>query len=281
MTDKKATGYPYISAGSVGALLGLSTSTNEAQAFRRLVRTTHGLESEFVGNVASEYGAFNQAGALTEYIMETGNDVTPIEVAITSRNFSVKPNGFVGDSGIIEIKCPFGQRDKSPPEFKSIHDQPAEYAKVQINMFVTDTDFCDYFQWSQHGTKLERIECDRDWIVRHLSTLCTLRTKALAANPADHDGEPRKTYDTPEAVMLIAEWDELAEAIDNAKERKADILKRLVDMAGDQNAFVAGRNLTLVSRKGSIAYAKAIAELAPDADLEPYRGKPSKSWQVK
>jgi len=51
-------------------------------------------------------------------------------------------------------------------------------------------------------------------------------------------------------------------------------------MCGDKSAVVAGRNVTKVDRKGSVSYAKALAEYAPDADLEPFRGNPSTSWRI-
>jgi len=58
-------------------------------------------------------------------------------------------------------------------------------------------------------------------------------------------------------------------------------LLQMVQHAGSRNAVFAGRNLTLTKRKGSVAYAKAIAELLPDADVEKWRGKPSESWGLR
>ena len=55
----------------------------------------------------------------------------------------------------------------------------------------------------------------------------------------------------------------------------------MVEMSGKRNAVIGGRNLTLVKRQGSVAYAKALAKIAPKADLEPYRGPTSESWQLK
>lgn len=119
------------------------------------------------------------------------------------------------------------------------------------------------------------------WITENLPRLKAFWWKAREADPAEFKGPKRKVIDTPEASKLIAEYAELQDAIDNAAERKKDILDQLVIMAGGKNAEVAGRNLTLVKRKGSISYAKAISELMPDADLEKWRGKPSEGWQIK
>ena len=40
-------------------------------------------------------------------------------------------------------------------------------------------------------------------------------------------------------------------------------------------------NITFAKRQGSIAYAKAVKDLLPDADLEAYRGKETEYWTVK
>jgi hypothetical protein len=38
--------------------------------------------------------------------------------------------------------------------------------------------------------------------------------------------------------------------------------------------------LTLVKKDGAVSYSKAIKALLPDADLEPYRGKPTEYWML-
>lgn len=103
----------------------------------------------------------------------------------------------------------------------------------------------------------------------------------MNADPAEYEGAKRAEYDTPETAKLIAEYDELSEAIENATVRKKDILARMVQIAGEKDAIIAGRKLTMVERAGAVSYAKALAKYAPDADLEPYRGKPSKGWQLR
>jgi putative phage-type endonuclease len=272
-----------VTASNAGALLGLSPHTSEADGFRRLVRSLHGFDSEFVGNVATEYGTFHEDGALAEYKMETGNEVTPLGFAPYSDWLGASPDGLVLNHGMLEIKCPFGQRSPTPNGFKSIDDQPHYYAQMQIQMFCMDEsrDWCDFYQWSPHGTKCERVWEDDDWLVENIPKLYYIWLRAKAADPADFAGPKRQEYDTPEAAKLVAEYDELRDAIDNANDRKKDIVARMVEMSGKRNAVIGGRNLTLVKRKGSVAYAKALAKIAPDADLEPYRGDPSEGWQLK
>ena len=270
-----------VTASNAGALLGLSPHTSEADGFRRLVRSMHGFDSEFVGNVATGYGTFHEDGALAEYKMETGNDVEPLGFAPHDDWLGASPDGLIGEHGMLEIKCPFGQRKTDPPDFKSIDDQPHYYAQMQIQMYCTGRMWCDFFQWSPHGTLLERVDYDARWLGAILRPLHDIWKRAKDADPADFVGPKRQEYDTPEAAKLVAEYDELRDAIDNANARKKDIVARMVEMSGKRDAVIGGRNLTLVKSKGSVAYAKALTAIAPDADLEPYRGNASESWQLK
>ena len=73
----------------------------------------------------------------------------------------------------------------------------------------------------------------------------------------------------------------MVDAIELAEARKKELLAGFVEAAKDQDATLCGRNLTRVQRPGAIAYAKAVKDLLPSADLEPYRGKPSEYWVLK
>lgn len=270
-----------LTASMAGAALGIAPYQSKDDCLRALVRDMHGMESEFKGNIATEYGNANEALARSAYEMQTGYNVEDAPFMPFEDWTGASPDGLIGDSGLIEIKCPFGKRKDENPEFASIEDQPHYYAQIQLQLFVTSREWCHFWQWSQHGHKLETVKYDGGWINENLPRLKAFWWKAREADPRDFDGPKRKVIDTPEAEKLIAEYDELSEAIDRAAQRKKDIVARLVDMSGGKDASVAGRNLTLVKRAGAVSYAKALKAIAPDADLEPFRGKPSESWQIK
>jgi catalase (peroxidase I) len=86
--------------------------------------------------------------------------------------------------------------------------------------------------------------------------------------------------ETPLAAKLMAEYHDLAEAIDKATERKKEVLADLIVLAGARNATICGHKLTQVEREGAVSYAKALKKYAPDADLEPFRGKPTSYWRL-
>jgi hypothetical protein len=52
-------------------------------------------------------------------------------------------------------------------------------------------------------------------------------------------------------------------------------------MAGERDAFFAGRKLTMTERAGSVAYARVVKEHLPDLSLDKYRGKPSRFWGLR
>ena len=65
--------------GSVsGAILGLNPYMAPEAVMRRLVRDFHGQESEFTGNIATEYGQNHEPLALLGYINKTGNAVDEV-----------------------------------------------------------------------------------------------------------------------------------------------------------------------------------------------------------
>lgn len=272
-----------ITASMVGAILGNSPNMSRDDAMRRMVRDWHGAEAEFSGNVATEYGVNNEAGALQEYIMETGNAVTP-EGFVTREDWAgCSPDGLISITGGVEIKCPFSLRKEG--DFKTLVEQPHYYDQVQFSLWVTERAWWDFFQWCPRGTSLTRVTPDAAWRRKNLPKLKSFwdefQDERQQDNAQKHLEPRRQIIDTPEAQRIMAEFDQICEAIDNATARKADLLTDMVRIAGDRNAVFAGRNLTLTKRAGAISYAKAIKELLPDADLEKWRGRPSESWTIR
>lgn len=273
-----------VTGSMVGAILGLSPFMTRADAMRVMVRAAVGAETEFTGNIATEYGNANEHGALTEFRMETGLETKPAAFVVHDDWLGASPDGYVSDGGLIEIKCPFGLRKELVPVFKAPHEQPHYVAQMQVQMYVTRTTHCHFYQWSPHATSLHRVDYDQAWIDENLPRLRQFHAEFLdevATNADEHIAPKRAVFDTPEAARMALEWDEIAEQIERATERKADLLNEMVALAGGKNALIGGKKLTLTHRAGSISYGEAIKALLPNADLEPYRGKASSSWGVR
>lgn len=270
-----------LTASMAGAALGLAPYMTPDDVVRMMVRDREGAEREFQGNPPTEWGSYNEAGAIAEFTMETGIKVRPATF-ISYENWSGgSPDGYTSDSGLIEVKCPYGIRKDENPKFKTVADQPHYHAQMQLCMLATGERHTWFWQWTPHGTQLERVDYDQGWIDENLPRLKQFWAMVCDEPADDHLAPMRVRVDTPEAHMMIREYDELSESIENLTARKKELLADMVEMAGERNALFGGRKLTLTKRVGQIAYAKAIKAIAPKADLEPYRGAPSEFWGLK
>lgn len=273
-----------VTGSEVGAILGYSQFSKAEDVMRRKVRDYHGAPPEFEGNIATQWGTTNEPGAIIEYEMETGNKVISTGFYEYEDWLGASPDGLVDEDGLIEVKCPFSLRhEEKPVPFKTAREQMHYWAQMQIQMLVTRRKWCDFFQWTPNETKRERVLYDADFIADALPKLKAFWEKYLVEreSPEVHLEPKRVIIDTPRAAQLMAEYDDICEAIEKAEERKKELIGKMIVMAGGTNAQIAGRNLTLVKKEGSISYAKAIKALMPDANLDPWRGKPTQYWVIK
>lgn len=275
-----------ITASAVGAILGLSPYMNRADVMRNMVREAIGAEREFKGNIATDYGANNEAGAVTEYRIETLHDVQEVGFITRDDWAGCSPDGIIGDKGGVEIKCPFSLRKAEPPvPFKTLEEQPQYYAQVQFSLWVTQREWWQFYQWTPNGTKLEpQVLPDTDWQAENLPILRQFHAEFLheVVNNADEHLAPLcAVVDTPDAHKMIAEWDEISEQAALLAERKADLLESIVSMAGGKNAEFAGRRVTQVERAGSVSWKKIVDEHLPNLDKRKYAGKATRYWTIR
>lgn len=266
----------------VGAVLGLDPNTSRDEAMRRMVRAYQGLPSEFVGNIATSWGTNHEEEAREAFEYDQSVNAAPASFVVhpTLPWLGASPDGYVRDYALLEIKCPFGLRDKSKPvPFKSIKDQPHYYAQMQIQMFCTDKIACYFWQWTPNDHVLEIVDFDPIWIEANLPKLEEFYQEFLAI--CDDGLEETLDLDTPILRQRLAEYDDLAKQIAEAEARRKEILNALVFETAGQDAVICGRKLTKVEKAGSISYAKAIKILAPGANLEMWRGEPSTYWSLK
>jgi len=278
-----------ITASIVGALLGLAPYMSKADAVRTFVREFHSAESEFTGNIATDWGVNHEAEALLSYQFETDNSVVPFGFLQLDHWAGMSPDGLIDEDGLVEVKCPFGLRKEEQPKFKSILAGELDhyYAQTQFQMYVGGRKWCDFYQWTPFGTNLERVHYDERWIAEHLPVLTFQHEELLAIcndkkRSKDHL-EPLVTVVLDElAGFLVDEYDALARTEADIKARKAAILDELKGFSNGRNADIGGRKLTNVTRAGSISYAKVVKDFVPKGtDLEKYRGKGTKYWQLK
>lgn len=273
-----------VTASLVGAILGLSPYMTRADAMRVMVREYLGADREFTGNIATDHGTNNEAGAMIDYRIETTHEVQEIGFVPFEDWAGVSPDGLIGDDGGVEIKCPFSLRSEpAPVPFKSLAEQPHYEAQVQFTLYITGRQWWHFFQWAPNGTKLEVVYPGTDWQAQYIPAIRQFHAEFLHEvehNAAEYLAPRRVEIDTPEAHKMVAEWDELREQIANAQERQRDLLDSMVSLAGGKDALFAGRKLTCVEREGAVQWAKVAAKYCPDADVSAFRGKASRFWRL-
>ena len=272
-----------VTGSNVGAILGVNPYRDADDVLRAMVREYHGAEPEFTGNVATEYGSFHEAGAITDYEMETSNTVQSVGFVVHPDHewLGASPDGLICDDAVIEVKCPYGLRDKTSPVFKSAAEQPHYLAQMQIEMYCTGRGLAHFWQWAPNGTLLEVVRIDHDWLNDNVPVLHDFHKRYLSElNNQDHLKPLRKEVNSPHARKLLDEYLELGDTVDQAQQRKKEVLEQLVEMSGSVDALIHGHKLTKVERAGSVAYSKVVQKHCPDVDLEPYRGKGSVSWRL-
>jgi putative phage-type endonuclease len=271
-----------VTASNVGAILGLSPFRKRQDVMRSMVREWHGALSEFVGNVATEYGSMNEHLARTDYQLKTGNIVETVGFYPFYEWAGASPDGLIDRSPefskIVEFKCPYSLRNGGT--FKSIHEQPHYYAQIQFQMLVVDVLECDFVQWHTNDMMIETVEFDEDYTMAIVEKLRAFYDEFLDQlyNPAHlrsrHDSinNEMTNYRVEQYLKLKAEI--------KATQDLADLmLKQIIEDCGENESTIGEHKLTRVTRK-SIGYKNAIAELLPDADLSAYESTTS-YWTLK
>lgn len=271
-----------ITASRVGAILGHSPFATPDDAMRSMVREALGAPSEFTGNVATAWGNAMEANAIADFEMETCLIVAATGFHEYEDWAGASPDGLIGRNCGLEQKCPYGLRNDPDPVFKPLKEQPHYYDQVQFTMNCLKRDCWWFAQWTPHGSTREMVLHSKSWADTNMPILRQFHARFLSEleSPEEHLAPLRPVIDTPDAHKMVAEYDQLSEAIELATERKKDLLAEIAALTNGNNALFAGRKLTKVEKEGAVSYAKALKAIAPDADLEPYRGKPSSFWKL-
>jgi hypothetical protein len=246
-----------------------------------MVMDYHNAPSEFQDNPAMAWGRANEATAIGEFELETGFTVDKCGFFAYEDWLGASPDGIIDGGIILENKCPYGIRNKpAPVPFKAFRETHY-YGQVQIEMLCAGRRQAVFNQWTPNGSAHEFVPFNRLWLSENLPRLRAFYDLYLSEldNPA-HLEPKRKEYNSPRLAQMVAEYDDMCEAEDRAKERKSEIMEAMQEAVGFQDALIHGRKLTKVTKSGSVSYAKAFKDLMPKADLTPYTGNPSEYWKL-
>lgn len=278
-----------ITGSRIGAILGVNPWSTPADALRSMVRDYHGAESEFTGNVATEYGKFHEDYARADFELETGYEV--VETGDEEKFYIHPDNDWLGstpdgripfasqiDEG-LEIKCPYGKRNDSPPTFKTPAEQPHYMAQVQYEMFCAGTCAVHFYQWSNKSSRLDKIDFDQNYIDITLPKLKAFYDLYLSEIDNPEHLEPL-IREIPHSVTAD-EYKIAKEELEAAKDKVDKLKELLIHLAEGKKSRIAGLLVSKVEKKGAVSYSKIVKEHCKGLDLEPYRGKASEYWMIK
>lgn len=289
--EQPTTARVWLSPGDIPALLGLAKSRTRADVIRAKVREAHGKEPEDAVSAPGLYAMNSLPGALDEYCLaDAEDDEGAIAYNATVQHPTVpwlraKPDALIGLDGFVMVQSNFAFRDKpAPVAFTPAAEQPAALAKMAAMAAITGRAWCDFVQWAPNGYACERVYFMNNPIWGEAFPVVEAAWAEIAAfieEPGKLLEPKRVVIDSAEMAAVLAEYDELKIAAELAKERRDELLERIIEAAGRKDALVCGRSLTHVTKQGPIAFGKAIGELLPRTSLEKWRGKPVSFWLLK
>lgn len=109
-------------------------------------------------------------------------------ISIEKSPFGASPDGLVVcnccGAGCIEIKCPYRMREEGVhiPQFAEMKNsfivqsngryildrEHSYFYQVQLQMYCTQTSYCDFIVWSPNGIFIEKIQVDKEFLAINL-----------------------------------------------------------------------------------------------------------------
>lgn len=290
-----------ITASEIGSIAGNGRFNTRADIMRRKVREANGLPSEFVGNVATQWGQDNEARAVAEYefmqciVVECqGDEQQFVDREIESGGIVFRvgctPDGIIGHDGLLEVKCPYGIRHDTPDASLYLAKAPEYLDQMQWQMMITDRKVCEFVVWTTEGIDTMTINADFEHqeilIARAMEfqkELDAILSDPELQNPYLADKKSKKD----DAIERSdAEYAEAAEAYKVAAARlafaqdAADVSKQqLIDLTEGLSVKGCGISIMHSKRAGAVDY-KAVPELK-GVDLDKYRKKETAIVTVK
>ena len=147
-----------LTASVAGAAIGVNPYQTPLALYKQLTGLV-----EFSGNFMTQYGTNNEPNGLLEYSIMSRTEVVPtgFHVHKTLPWLGGSPDGLVGDKGLVEVKCPFGNKKPMWEDYTI----PLQYfVQVQVLMEVTDREWCDLIAWRPNEQGVWRFLRDRDFM---------------------------------------------------------------------------------------------------------------------
>jgi len=266
-----------ITGSRIGAILGVSPFQSRAAVLRQMVNEARG-EFTNIDAPPLRWGNEHEAEAARVYtaLYASGQEVTECGFYPVGVMLGASPDRLVGSEGLVEIKCPYGIRDELSPKFKTISECPHYWHQIQLQLYATGRQWCDFFQWTPHDYCCERVHADPEWFDSIEDDL-DLFYEEYIDRVRRHDF----VSDTPAFEMAAQAYISAKAEADKAKaqlDAARDHLIGLVEATDEQEVDCPLLKLTQYETKGRVNYSAMTEELG--IDPEPYRAEGSKSWRI-
>lgn len=277
-----------VTGSRAGAILGLSPWQTKDDVLRAMVREYHSYPSEFVTNPAVEHGNMHERAAMLCFMRKTGLHVEDCGFFPYEDWCGASPDGLTEDGGVLELKTPWGCRNGKP--FKTLAEQPHYEIQVQLELLSTGRKHAYFAQYRApkgdpfsadyvpEDMLIERVELRDDLPLAELRAFYELYLSELD-NKA-HLEPLRVIIDTDHAKHIINRMQEIDDALHNLEEEKKAHMAKLIEMAGGKDALICGHKLTKTKDTTTVAYSKALKELAPNANLSKWTTVRQGYWKL-
>jgi len=262
-----------IGASDVPVILGVSPWRTPYQLWQEKTGRSEGQ----MENSAMARGKALEAQARLAYESTTGEAMQPAErthAMLTFMRASLDGISLDGKT-ICEIKCP-GKDDHAKAVAGEV---PEKYGQqIQAQLFVSGAERCDYYSYDGSSGVIVSVLPDVE-----KQTQIVEACKAFWQHVTSDTPPPlceRDERDDAEWMLAASAYSAAKAQADRADAEVMFARERLIKLA-PEGGKGGGVSLIRAERAGSVAYAKAIKELAPDADLSKFTSPPTVVYSVR
>jgi putative phage-type endonuclease len=258
----------YLTASNVGAILGQGKYKTPKSVLNDMVKAYNGT-LVYKDNPAMAHGRNNEHKGVayaSEFMafVGTGDE----QIFVTKDFLGATPDGLSKDgTTVLEIKAPFSQ-DYTAHNYELY--MPEYYAQMQVQMYVTGANRAMFVVVQADGDVSHIfVPYNSAWMNENYPKLqaffAEFQKAIIGGNPDDRKLAERLAFIQKQIAELEAEYDQVKEKL----------------VANNPTGGHFGNVVvSVVDKKGSVDYRRIVKEVAPETDLEAYRGKGSSYIKV-
>jgi putative phage-type endonuclease len=230
-----------------------------------------GLARETAAGPAARRGRALEYTARAAYERHTGIQMEPLCLVHDGFEWMrASLDGLSFDGSIVlEIKCPWGNRDQAALRDGRI---PAHYyAQVQHQLEVSGANELHYWSFDGRAGTLVTVRHDRDYVAKLLEAENAFWTRVLEHRWPDEGDELNRSNDLKWRAA-VSRYRVAKVRLERATQEEQYARSELEKLAIARRTYGCGTEVLRSFRRGSVDYSR-IPELR-GVDLEPYRRKP-------